>query len=80
LLCQCFLIAQNVSGDKPLSIRSPKTVIAASDFTYVFGCWLPLRLLSHRNGNWQLKTFVNPDIAVRVFELLMMDAMSPETR
>jgi hypothetical protein len=32
-----FLIAQHVSGDTPLIIRSSKTVIAASGFTYVFG-------------------------------------------
>jgi hypothetical protein len=40
LLFQCFLIAQHVSGDTPPIIRSSKTVIAASDFTYflVAGC------------------------------------------
>jgi hypothetical protein len=38
LLFQCFLIAQHVSGDTPLTIRSSKIVIAASGFTYVFGC------------------------------------------
>ena len=31
------LIAQHVSDDTPPIIRSSKTVIAASDFTYVFG-------------------------------------------
>ena len=34
LLFQCFLIAQHVSSDTPLIIRSSKTVIAASGFTY----------------------------------------------
>ena len=38
LLFQCFLIAQHVSSDTPLTIRSSKTVIAASGFTYVCGC------------------------------------------
>jgi hypothetical protein len=38
LLFQCFLIAQHVSSDTPLIIRSSKTVIAASGFTYVCGC------------------------------------------
>jgi len=38
LLFQCFLIDQHVSSDTPLIIRSSKTVIAASGFTYVFGC------------------------------------------
>jgi len=33
-----FLIAQHVSSDTPLIIRSSKTVIAASGFTYVCGC------------------------------------------
>ena len=38
LLFQCFLIAQHFSGDTPPITRSSKTVIAASGFTYVFGC------------------------------------------
>ena len=33
-----LLIAQHVSSDTPLNIRSSKTVIAASGFTYVCGC------------------------------------------
>jgi len=48
LLFQCFLIAQHVSGDKPPIIRSSKTVIAASGFTYVFGC-RPLRWLGPKH-------------------------------
>jgi hypothetical protein len=35
-----FLIAQHVSGDTPPIIRSSKTIIAASGFTYFF--WLPV--------------------------------------
>ena len=41
------LIAQHVSGDMPPVIRSSKTVIAASGFTYVFGCRLSRW---HRSG------------------------------
>ena len=77
LLFQCFLIAQNVSGDTPPIIRSSKTVIAASCFTYVFGC-RPLRWLSHRSGR-QPKTYVKQEAAITVFELLMMGSVSPET-
>ena len=36
MLIQCFLIARHVSSDTPLIIRSSKTVIADSGFTYVF--------------------------------------------
>ena len=66
-------------GDKPPIIRSSKTVIAASGFTYVFGCRLPLRSLSHRSGNRQPKTYVKPEDAITVFELLMVGGVSPET-
>jgi len=41
---------------------------------------LPLRWLSHRSGNRQPKTYVNPETAITVFELLMMGGVSPETR
>jgi uncharacterized membrane protein len=58
---------------------SSKAVIAASAFTYVFGCRLPLRWLSHRSGNRQPETYVKPQAAITVFELLMMGGMSPET-
>jgi hypothetical protein len=34
----CLLIAQHVSSDTPLIIRSSKTLIAASGFTCVCGC------------------------------------------
>jgi hypothetical protein len=72
-------ITQHVSDDTPSIIRSSKTVIAASGFTYVFGCRLPLRWLSHRSGNRQPKTYVKPEAAITVFELLMMDGVSSET-
>ena len=36
--CSVLLIAQHVSNDTLLLIRSSKTVIAASGFTYVCGC------------------------------------------
>jgi hypothetical protein len=48
-------------------------------FYLLFGCRLPLRLLSHRNGNQQPKTYVKPEAAITVFELLMMGGVSPET-
>ena len=60
-----------------LSSGAQKTVITASGFIYVFGC-RPLRLLSHRSGR-QPKTYVNPEAAITVFELLMMGGVSPET-
>jgi hypothetical protein len=68
-------MAQHVLGDTPSIIRSSKTVIAASYFTYVFGC----QLLSHRSGNRQPKTYVKSEAAITVFELLMMKGVSPET-
>jgi hypothetical protein len=61
-LFQCFLIAQHVSSDTLPIIRSSKTVIAASGFTW----------LSHRSGNRQPKIYVKPEAAITVFELLMM--------
>jgi len=51
-------------------------LIAASGFTYVFGC-RPLRWLNHRSG-WQPKTYVKQEAAIKVFELLMMDGVSPK--
>jgi len=62
-----------------LIIRNLKTVIAATGFTYVYGCRLPLRWLSHRSGNRQPKTYVKPEAAITVFELLMMGGVLPET-
>jgi hypothetical protein len=60
------LIAQHVLGNTPSIIRSSKTVIPASGFTYVFGCLQP-------------KTYVKPEAAITVFKLLMMGGLSPET-
>ena len=54
-------------------------MIAASGFTYVFDCQLPQRWHRHRSGNWQPKTYVKPEAAITVFELLMMGDVSPET-
>jgi hypothetical protein len=65
-----FLIAQHVSGDTPPIIRSSKTVIAAFGFTYVFGCW-PQRPATNR--------YVKPEVAITVFELLMMSGVLFET-
>jgi hypothetical protein len=77
LLFQCLLIAQHVSGDTPPVIRSSKTVTAASGFTYIFSCRL-LQWLSHHSGR-RPKTYVKPEAAITVFELLMMGGVSPET-
>jgi len=65
-----LLIAQHVSSDTPLIIRSSKTVIAASGFTYVCGC---------RPLDRQPQTYVKPEAAITVFELLMMSGVSLET-
>ena len=65
-------IAQHVSSDTPLIIRSSKTVIAASGFTYVCGC----RSLS---SGRQPQTYVKPEAAITVFELLMMSGVLLET-
>jgi hypothetical protein len=72
------LITQHVSDETPPIIRSSKTLIAASGFTYVFGCLLLLRWLSHRSGR-QPKTYVKPQAAITDFELLMMGGLSSET-
>jgi hypothetical protein len=52
LLFQCFLIAQHVSGDTTPIIRSSKTVIAASGFTYVFGCRPCWAIKKHWNNKF----------------------------
>jgi hypothetical protein len=46
---------------------------------WFFGCRLLLRWLSHRSGNRQPKTYVKPEAAITVFELLMMGGVSPKT-
>jgi hypothetical protein len=61
LLLQCFLIAQRVSGETPPIIRSSKTVIAASGFTYV--SWLPAAAMAEWEQNLLLQCFL---IAQRV--------------
>jgi hypothetical protein len=60
-----FLIAQHISSDTPLIIRSSKTVSAASGFTYVCGCRPP-------------QTYEKPEAAITDFELLMMSGVSLE--
>jgi hypothetical protein len=86
-----------LSGNGPLIIRSSKTLIAASGFTYVCGCrqllWLsgngPLIIRSSKTliaasgftyvcGCRQL-TYVIPEAAITVFELLMMSSVLLET-
>ena len=57
--------------------QEPKTALTASGFPHVGGCW-PMRWLSHRIGR-QPKTYVKPEAANKVFELLMMGGVSPET-
>jgi len=64
-------------GDTPPIIRSSKIVIAASGFTYVFGC-RPLQWLSHRIS-WQPKIYVKPEAAITVFELVIMGGVLPKT-
>ena len=41
--------------------------------------WCVVVWLSHRSGNRQPNTYVKPEAAITVFELLMMDDVSPET-
>jgi len=77
LLFWCFLISQHVSGNTPPIVRSTKTAIAASGFTYIVGC-SPLRWLTHHSGR-QPKMNVKPEAAITVFELLTMGVVSPET-
>ena len=74
-----FLNCSTCFGRLTAHHQELKTVIAASGFTYVFGCRLPPRWLSHRSGNRQPKTYVKPEAAITVFELLMMGGESPET-
>jgi len=69
----------------PLIIRSSKTVIVTSGFTYVCGC----RQMSWLSGNqWfplshdicrQPQTYVKTEATITVFELLMMSGVSLET-
>jgi len=59
------------------SSGAQKTVIAASGFTYVIGC-RPLRWLSHCSSRQPI-TYVKPEAAITVFELLMTGGVSSET-
>jgi hypothetical protein len=52
---------------------------STSGFTHVSGCRLPLRCPSQRSDNRQPKTYVKPEAAITVFEILMMGGVSPET-
>ena len=40
--------------------------------------WLPAVAMAERSG-WQPKTYVKPETAITLFELLMMGGLSPET-
>jgi hypothetical protein len=58
--------------------QSSKTLIAASGFTYVFGCRpLSWPWFSHDSSR-QPQTYVKPEAAITVFELLMMSDVSLE--
>jgi hypothetical protein len=70
-------MAQHVSNDTPLIIKSSKTVIAASGFTHGCGC-RQLSWLRHDSCR-QPQMYVKPEAAITVFELLMMSGMSLET-
>jgi len=72
-----FLCCSTCFGRNIAHHQSSKTIIAASGFTYVFGC-RQLRWLSHRSGR-QPNTYVKPEAAITVFERLMMGDVSPET-
>jgi hypothetical protein len=63
-------------GDTPPIIRSSKTEIAASCFTYFFvaGCCDGSAITAASN-----KKYVNPEDAITVFELLIMGGVLPET-
>jgi hypothetical protein len=62
-----FLIAQHVLSDTSLIIRSSKTVFAASG------------LHTSVVSGWQPQTYVKPEAANTVFEILMMGGVSLET-
>jgi len=72
-----FLNCSTCFGRHTAHHQELKAVTAASGFTYVLGC-RPLRWLSHRSG-LKPKTYVKPEAAITVFELLMMGSLSPET-
>ena len=60
-------------------MRSSKTVIAASGFTYVCGCRAAV-MAESRDSYRQPQTYVKPEAAITVFEHLMMSGVALETR
>jgi hypothetical protein len=66
-----FLIAQNVSSDILLIIRSSKTVFAASD--------LHTSMVAGRCQRPETTDLCKPEAANTVFEILMMSDVSLET-
>jgi hypothetical protein len=64
-----FLIAQHVSSDTPLIIRSSKTVIAT----------LVLHMFVVAGSSRQPQIYVKPEASITVFELLTMSGLSLET-
>jgi hypothetical protein len=76
-LISMFLKCSICFGRHTAHHQELKTVITACGFTYAFGC-RPLWWLSHRSGR-QPETSVKPQVAITVFELLMMSGVSPET-
>jgi hypothetical protein len=58
-----------------ISVRvlNPKEITWRCEVTLQKTLWL-----SHRSG-WQPKTYVKPEAAITVFELLMMEGVLPET-
>ena len=73
-----FLNCSTCFGRHTAHHHDLKTVIAASGFTYVYGCQLLRWPLSHRSSR-QPKTYVKPEAEITVFELLIMGGVSPET-
>jgi len=69
------LIAQPVSSDTLLIIRSSRSVIAASGFTYV-AVMAEFELSSH---SAMTATYIKPEAAITLLELLMMSGVSLET-
>ena len=54
-------------------VLNPNEMTWRSEVTLQKTLWL-----SHRSG-WQPKTYVKPEAAITIFELLMMGGVSPET-
>jgi hypothetical protein len=64
------------SGIEPACSTVPQTIaLPRTKLLCNMGKYLPV---SHRSGR-QPKTYVKPEAAITVFELLMMGAVSPET-